>query len=45
MNAFVMLGISAVALLLVLLIAAAASLPAMDQISIDIEPPNKEPSS
>jgi hypothetical protein len=44
MNAFTMLGFSALTRLLVLLIAAAASLPAMHQIHSDIQPPNKEPS-
>lgn len=45
MNTFLMLGIATISLLLVVLIAAAASLPAMQQIPANIEPSNKEPSS
>lgn len=42
MNTMMLLGLSAVALLLVLLIAAAASLPTIGRISIDAESPPKE---
>ncbi len=42
MNTLMIVGLSAVALLVVLLIAAAASLPTMGPISIDVESLPKE---